>query len=476
METNTNPDSAASAIDYADPHHPIDYEPSRLGYRVPDWKDTRKLYKAALVKDYSCARHTDKEIYWSREIADQEWEKLFARTWHMVGHLNDIPTENSFMKVDIGHESILVTRGEGDSIVAFYNVCQHRGTKLVLQDFGKTKKLVCPFHRWEFSNKGDLLKIADRETFRAKAICHDLNIPKVRAETWRGWVFVNMNPDAVPLAEYIGDELDTLLKAYDFERVIRIRDIVQEWPVNWKAAHEAFNEGYHVQATHPQLNPAVNAYHAQHDLYENGHGRSIYQFMTPTPHVADQLQPGLAEEHKIFLREAGVAEADFPAHWQDVPQAIINAKKANKDYPVDYSKFSEGQLIDDWGVGFFPSTETFLHPEGFFIQHWRPHPSGDPQKCIYQAQVYAIQGIKELPSFMAVENADMSGKTVLPRTWLADDDIDATGPVISQDRVLLPRLQSGMQSRGFKGGVFSDQEIRIRQFYDEYYQYMRGHK
>jgi hypothetical protein len=112
-----------------------------------------------------------------------------------------------------------------------------------------------------------------------------------------------------------------------------------------------------------------------------------------------------------------------------------------------------------------------MHPEGVFIQNWMPHPR-DPEKCIYQAQVYAVPGIGELPSFMAVEEADLSGKTVLPRTRLDSNDMENLGPVIRQDRELVPRVQDGLHSKGFKGGVYSEQEIRIRHFFDEYYRHM----
>ena len=469
-------DQPGDEFEYAEPHSPLAYEPYRLNYSQPEWKDTQKRYKRAKLRDFGTDRHRDKEVYYDPKIADEEFEKIIAKAWHFAGHMNDLPKENRFLKFDIGHESIIVVRGKGDSLRAFYNVCQHRGASLVEADYGSAKKLVCPFHRWEFDMNGDLLRITDRETFRSSALCHNLNIPKVRVESWRGWIFVNMDPDAMPLVDWIGKDLAEILKPYDFEKAIRVRECVQEWPVNWKLALQAFNEGYHVAATHPQLNPAVDAYHAQHDLYDNGHGRSIYNFMIPDPHLSDPPKE-FPQEMQIFLREAGVAEEDFPKNMADVPQVIIDAKRNRKNYAIDYSKFSEGQLVDDWGVGFWPSTETFLHPEGFFIQHWRPHPSGDPLKCIYSAQVYAVPGISELPSFMAVEGTpDMSGNTVLPRSYLDAADIDATGPVISQDRVITPRTQKGVRSRGFKGAIYSDQEVRIRQWFNEYYKFMRGHK
>lgn len=466
------PEGGLRHIQYAEPHEPLDYQAFRQSYTLPDWKDTRKLHKKQPVRDLGGARLEHKHVYYSREIWKQEWEQLWSKVWLHVGHLSDIPRRNCFMKVDRGPESVLIVRGEGDEVKGMYNVCQHRGARLVMQDFGSTQKFVCPFHRWEFGTSGELLKIQDRESFREDSICYNLNLPPVRTAVWRGWIFMTLDDDAPALEEFLGKDLIERASAYDFENVLRIRDVQQEWPANWKIAHEAFVEGYHVQATHPQLYPAVNAYHAQTDLFDHGHALSIYQFMSPSPQYVSRLTDELAEEHKIFLREAGIPEADFPKHWSEVPEAIIKAKKARKDYVIDYDKFSEGQLIDDWGLGIFPTTEMFLHPEGFFVQQWLPHPA-DPEKCIYQVQVYAVPGIGELPSFMAVENADMSGTKVLPRTYADTDDIDVSGPVVKQDRVIVPRVQSGLHSKGYQGGVYSDQEIRIRHFFDEYYKYMK---
>jgi len=464
-----------AGLRFAEPHAPIDFEPYRQSYVLPQWKDTRGLYRKRPSRELGTARNEDKAAYFSPEIMVREWDRLWTRVWLLVGHLSDIPRPNAFMKVDRGPESILVVRGEGDTVRAMYNVCQHRGTRLVVQDFGSATKFTCPFHKWEFSNTGELLKITDRETFREESLCHGLDLPKVRSAVWRGWVFVTFDDDAAPLADWLGEEFIDLARAYDFEKVLRIRDVQQEWPVNWKTAHEAFLEGYHVQATHPQLLAAVDSYHAQTNLLDNGHGHSVYQFMSPAPppHQPTRMPDGLCEENRIFLREAGIPETEWPRHWSEVPQAIIKAKLAKKDYAIDYSKFSEGQLVDDWNLGVFPTTEMFLHPEGFFLQNWLPHPT-DPEKCFYQVQVYAVPGIGELPSFMAVENADFSGKRVLPRTYIEDDDLENLGPVIKQDRLINPRVQQGLHSRGFKGAVYSEQEIRIRHFFAEYYKYMRG--
>ena len=107
------------------------------------------------------------------------------------------------------------------------------------------------------------------------------------------------------------------------------------------------------------------------------------------------------------------------------------------------------------------------------MQSWHPHPT-DPEKCIYKTQVYAVAGAGELPSYMAVEGVDLSGKTVLPRTYAEIGDVEAVGPVIGQDVVLVPRVQRRMRSRGYEGAILSEQEIRIRDFYHEYDRRMKA--
>ena len=209
---------------FAEANAPIDYEPYRQSYKLPEWKDTKGRYAKRPSRDLGTDRNTDKSVYHSRDIMEQEWERIWSKVWLLVGHLNDIPKPNAFMKVDRAHESVLIVRGEGDSIRAMYNVCQHRGARLVEQDFGTTKKFVCPFHMWEFSSNGELLKITDRETFREEALCHNLDLPEVRSAVYRGWIFITFNDDAGPLEEYLGSEFLKLTEAYSFENVLRIRD------------------------------------------------------------------------------------------------------------------------------------------------------------------------------------------------------------------------------------------------------------
>ena len=425
-------------------------------------------------RDHGCAIQGHPSHYYSHEAMAKEWERLWPRVWLLAGHLNDIPRANRFMKFDFGHESVVLVRGEGQEVRGFYNVCQHRGTRLVTVDYGSTKTFVCPFHQWKFSNCGKLLEVPARETFRPEALDRDLDLKKIHVDVWKGFIFISFADEPMPLQQYLGEEFREVARNYDLEKMVRLTDVQQEWPVNWKVGQEAFIEGYHVEAVHPQITQAFDPYHAQHDVYENGHSDTIFAFMRPRPGVPvpdDHLLP----DHELALRDAGLEEHEFPSHWTEVRAAVIAGKRRNAErLGVDYAKFTDGQLVDNWQMGLFPNATLNTHAEGVLVQRWMPHPS-DPEKMVYRFQVYALAGARRLPGYMGVpEGAEVDAAKVLPITYAPDEERAMLGPVLSQDRELVPRVQQGAHSKGFAGAVFCEQEIRIKHFYDEYLRLMES--
>jgi phenylpropionate dioxygenase-like ring-hydroxylating dioxygenase large terminal subunit len=439
---------------------------------TPDNK--RKRQPKQPFRDLGTHIQGNPKRYFSQKFMRKEWKKIWTKTWILAGHLNDIPKKDRFMKFDVGKESFIIVRGDGDKINAFYNVCQHRGTRLEMRDYGSAKEFTCPYHFWRFSNKGKLVDIAHKETFRKEALCRDLDIPTARVESWRGWIFLTMNPDAMPLQEFLGEEFMALGDAYKFEDLVRVIDVVQEWPVNWKIGQEAFIEGYHAEMVHPELARLANSYHTQLDVYDNGHSLTIFPFMLPTPGF-DLPEGYLTDDYKFLLNASGVEEKDMPTDWRDVRAAMVKAKRENqKALGIDYSGFSDGQLVDNFNAGFFPNSTFNSHAEGSLVQKWMPHPT-DPEKMYYIYQVYALAGAKRLPVYFGVEpGTEIVKGTMIDRHYADPSHFDVLGPVLSQDRVLVPRVAMGNRSDSFQGPIFSELEVRIRHFYDEYYKLIDG--
>lgn len=432
--------------------------------------------------DFGGDVYLDMERYSSSAVLQQEWDRLFTKTWLIVGHVNDIPEKDCFMTVAIGRESFLLVRGNGDEVRGYYNICQHRGVVLVDADFGRQRSFSCPYHGWIYSNNGELAVLPGRETFREETLCHhSLDLAPIRVEVFRGFVFVTMNQAAPPLADYLGSRFAGMLGSYDLENFVRVYDVRQVWDVNWKVAMEAFIEGYHVSAVHTAtLTPCLDDYFVQHDTYENGQGRSIFPFAQPAPSYLKRnpMKNGeLNTELKLFLADAGLDEQEFPTNWADVKSAVIAGKRRNgPKFGFDYSAFGDDQIVDDWNMSFFPCATFNLHPEGVLFQRWMPD-ADDPRKTHYVLQIYAIKGDCTIPFYMPVHpDADRTGTRVLPVTRIEGMGGDAVGPVVKEDVQFIRRFQQGVESRGFKGAVVGEQEIRVRRFYDEYYRYMNRSK
>src|SRR5260370_11671502 len=113
---------------------------------------------------------------------------------------------------------------------------------------------MCRYHGWTWKLDGSLAKVLAREEWDGCPDMRDedIRLKDVKVGAWGGFVFVNMDPNAEPLAKYL-EPMPEYVNCFEFEK-LRYRWYKSiRLPCNWKVALEAFNEGYHVAATHPQL-------------------------------------------------------------------------------------------------------------------------------------------------------------------------------------------------------------------------------
>ena len=182
----------------------------------------------------------DPERYYSHEYMEQEWERLWTRVWLIAGPRSDLREPGDYFTFDIGRESILVTLDEDETVRAFYNVCPHRGNRLVLNDSGCVARFTCTFHSWSFELDGKCASITDEKTFRPGVISERPRLKKIRVEEKAGLIFINMDEDAPPLAERFGLP-DGYLEAYQLDKMVAVRHVVSEWGANWKTRAPPFS-------------------------------------------------------------------------------------------------------------------------------------------------------------------------------------------------------------------------------------------
>jgi phenylpropionate dioxygenase-like ring-hydroxylating dioxygenase large terminal subunit len=196
------------------------------------------------LPDIPLARYTD-EAFFTAEI-----DRVFRGCWHFAGHDSEWDGPGSFRVLDLPYAPVVVTRGRDGQLRAFLNSCRHRGAPVVRASEGKATLLVCQFHSWAYDLEGRLVRVQEERDF--VNICKgDRSLTPVRCETWAGFVFVNLMPDAQPLSEWLApiDSRFADLMGAPYQYVTRKS---YDFTCNWKVLVEAFIEAYHVETIHSQ--------------------------------------------------------------------------------------------------------------------------------------------------------------------------------------------------------------------------------
>jgi len=181
-----------------------------------------------LRDDFDHPLHTDParahtlpaRFYLEPEVFEREKEAIFYRHWHYAGHLSQLEKAGDYVTLRIADESIFVMRGEDGTLRGFYNVCRHRAHEL-LQGSGCVESLLCPYHAWTYRSDGSLrhARFAEKVPgFDHDAFC----LPQVRVETFCGFVFINLDHDAEPLAAVTGGVEEALREDAPFEMICYI--------------------------------------------------------------------------------------------------------------------------------------------------------------------------------------------------------------------------------------------------------------
>jgi phenylpropionate dioxygenase-like ring-hydroxylating dioxygenase large terminal subunit len=199
----------------------------------------------------SPARYTDPAV-WQREN-----ERVFRREWLCVGRAEQVERAGDYFAVDVLGEPLVVVRGDDGRVRTLSRVCRHRWAPVV-EGRGNRRSFQCPYHLWTYALDGRLLGAPEmaRTPGFDKTTCR---LPEVRTELWEGWVFVNLDPDAAPLAPQLAT-LSALLAPYGLDRMRALEPLVYESTWNWKIMVENFVESYHHMGPHAQtLQPMVPA-------------------------------------------------------------------------------------------------------------------------------------------------------------------------------------------------------------------------
>lgn len=342
--------------------------------------------------------------YHSRDYQARERGNLWLRVWQIAGRAEEIPETGDWMEYRLFDQSFVLVRGRDGIIRGFVNACRHRGNAFC-QGKGNSARFTCPYHNWSYGLDGRLLSVAmpdyDGPVEEFVGSKDELGLHQVQAECFGGFIFLNPDPNAGPLADFLGEAAE-MLKPYRMEEMVPTGMNVREGiNCNWKVVMDAFQEGYHVQGVHPELAHMTNL-GAEHCRFVGDHAVTAVPF-------ADSMEEGMGLEQEIDAY-LNLPIANFPGFAEALPrfaeiveeyrhsdgsislpgdltpiallQQAVREKLGAKG--LDVSGLTNGQMSDYQYWHIFPNLFMQVRSGDATAIIAEPDPNGDPNRCSWR--------------------------------------------------------------------------------------------
>ena len=188
--------------------------------------------------------------YTAPEFFAFEQAEVFSRTWICVGRVEQVAQPGDCLAAEVAGEPVLVTRAEDGTIRALSAICQHRGEIIPCPEKGRA--LRCPLHFWTYDFEGRLVgapRMGDAEA--TLQLRKAVRLPVLRLEIWHGFIFINLDQQAAPLAPTLA-KLEPLWAGYEATGLKALPPVMSDTPLpwNWKVQVENFTDAYHPEFVH----------------------------------------------------------------------------------------------------------------------------------------------------------------------------------------------------------------------------------
>jgi phenylpropionate dioxygenase-like ring-hydroxylating dioxygenase large terminal subunit len=277
------------------------------------------------------------EYYTSAEIYRREHPRIFYRSWLFLAHDSDLAKTGDYVAGHVADQAVFAIRGRDGTVRAFYNVCRHRGHRIVEGRGQAERVLICPYHAWSYEHTGALRSARGAERGADREL---LGLRSIRIERIAGLWFVNLDPDAQPLAETApGLEEQLLGESPQLPEYRRLCEGTFEVACNWKVFVENGLECYHCAPAHPGFCEIVdlNAY-------------DIASYGTFTRHWGEMKAGGRYSSWKLFPLTNLRSSSDVPAlvTFQLRPLAVDRFVQTLTLYGPAARASDHARLYRDW--------------------------------------------------------------------------------------------------------------------------------
>lgn len=300
-----------------------------------------------------------RDAYKDPAVFELEKEKIFSKCWLYLGHDSEVANKNDYVSRRVGGRELVFLRDRDGAVRAFYNSCTHRGPIVVRETRGNRKSFTCEYHGWVFNNAGKLMTFSTDHGYREDQNSNgrlDFK-PVERLEHYRGFYFVNFNPKAISLSDYLEDAkdaIDTLCEQSDDGLEVLPGELAYSTKANYKYLLENSYDGYHVGPTHatyveyliervgdkPEVVEQVKETMAKFSTNGRcrmlGRGHALLESKVPTgrpvaqwtPAFGEALKPEIEAKYAALEKKYGPERADYIANFQKnlivFPNLVIN--------------------------------------------------------------------------------------------------------------------------------------------------------
>jgi phenylpropionate dioxygenase-like ring-hydroxylating dioxygenase large terminal subunit len=408
--------------------------------------------------------------YVSPEHMRRERERLWMRVWQVAGRADELAEPGDWKVHAVLDQSFLVVRGKDGKIRGFVNSCRHRGNALC-QGKGRSSRFICSYHKWSFGLDGRLLAVprpdfdGSLEAFVGAA--DDLALREVPVECFAGFIFLNPDPRAAPLADFLGEAADQLA-AYRLEEMVPVGLHVREGlHCNWKVVIDAFQEGYHIHGVHPELISSVDLAKERCRFFGD-HGAATVPFGVRNAADLDAEQevamiralppanfPGIADvlprfEDLVAACRGADGRLELPAGARGLLQRATRETLAAKG--LDVSGLTDNQMSDYQFWLLFPNVFVQIRAGEATVICVEPH-ARDPERCTWRVAVY-LWLPPEQRAAQRAELIDVPEGEHFPY-FLA----------LEQDWTQMQRQQEGLRNSGLEYMALTRQEARVAHFH-----------
>jgi choline monooxygenase len=198
-------------------------------------------------------------VPWYRDARIQALElaTVFGKTWQVAGRLDQVREKGEFFTADLAGEPIVVVRGDDSRLHGFYNVCRHHAAAVVTEAQGCARQFRCPYHGWTYGIDGALKGMVEFEGVcnfdRAKN-----GLVPIAVDAWENFVFVNLDPRAAPLRNFLGSVPGLVAPLQLSEKLHYFDRRIYTLHCNWKVYVDNYLDGgYHVPHAHKGLSSVI---------------------------------------------------------------------------------------------------------------------------------------------------------------------------------------------------------------------------